>query len=94
MAWITALYLMDRFLDWLGAHFAIVRREIDLFLGLVLVLVPALNLHAGRYCDGNSADYLSCTRPAVYYYYNGFDVALIVAGIFLVVLWLLARRRA
>jgi hypothetical protein len=46
-----------------------------------------LNLQSGKYCDGNAADYLACTRPTTYYYYNGFEIFLIIAGIFLILLW-------
>ena len=94
VAWLTGLYVADRFLDWTLEHVAVVRREFDLFLGIALAGSGILSFKVGRYCDGNSADYLSCTRPAVFYYYPAFDTALIVLGIFLIVLWVLARRRA
>lgn len=74
-------------------HLEIIRREASLFAGLALFLVGVFGFHAGRYCDGNTADYLSCTRPAVYYYYGAFDLLLIVLGAFLITLWILKPRR-
>lgn len=93
MIWLTALYAMDQLVEWLLTRARIIRRESDVFLGVFLFLVGALTIHAARFCDGNSADYLSCTRPAVYYYYSGFNSALIIAGVFLVLLWYLSRNR-
>ncbi len=93
MLWLTALYLMDRLFDWTLERLALVRKESDLFLGLLLTILGVMSLHAGRFCDGNSADYLSCTRPAVYYYYSGIDMALVVLGVFLIAFWILARKR-
>lgn len=94
VAWLTGLYLADTFLDWVLGHLAVVRREIDLFLGIAFSVAGILSFRVGRYCDGNSSDYLSCTRPAVYYFYPAFDTAIIVLGVFLIVLWCLSRKRA
>lgn len=92
MAWLVALYALDRFVDWLLARLSVMRRESDLFLGITLASVALLGFRAGRYCDGNTADYLSCTRPAVFYYYPAATVALFVLGMFLLALWRLGRR--
>lgn len=92
MAWLVALYGLDRFVDWLLARLLVMRRESDLFLGLAFTSIAILGFRAGRYCDGNTADYLSCTRPAVFYYYPAATVALFVVGIFLIALSRLSRR--
>lgn len=93
MGWLTALYLMDQLFDWTLVRLALIRKESDLFLGLLLTILGVMNLHAGRFCDGNSADYLSCTRPAVYYYYSGLDLLLVTLGAFLIAMWVLTRKR-
>jgi hypothetical protein len=91
--WHTALFLLDRFFDWLADKARVIWREFDLFLGVALTSIGLLHIHIGRFCDGNSADYLSCTRPAVFYYYSAAEIVLITLGIVLIVIWLLSRRR-
>ncbi len=71
----------------------IMRREASLFFGLALFFVGVFGFRAGRFCDGNAADYLSCTRPAVYYYYGVFELGIIVIGASLIALWFLKPRR-
>lgn len=93
LTWMTILYGADRALEWLLVRVRIIWRESDAFLGLLLLLIGLLNFHAARFCDGTSADYLSCTRPAVYYYYSGLDIALIVVGAFLLLVFRLAREK-
>lgn len=93
MAWTTLLYVADRFGAWCASRARVVWRNSDAFLGLFLLLVGVLNIHAARFCDGNSADYLSCTRPAVYYFYSGIDSALIIAGAFLLLIFRFSRPR-
>ena len=92
--WHNTVALFDRAIDAGEENVHIIRRESDLFLGTFLFLVGLLNFHSGRYCDGNAADYLSCTRPVTYYYFSWLEMILIVLGIFLVMLWFLKRQRA
>lgn len=87
------MYLMDRFGVWIGARVSLIVKEIDLFLGIALFCVGLLGFESGRYCDGNSADYLSCTRPATYYFYDAPHTILIILGVFLIMMWVLRDRR-
>lgn len=88
---LTVRFLFERCVDWLGDQLEIMRKESELFLGLALSISGLLSVHAGKFCDGNTADYLSCTRPSTYYYYSAFDITLVVLGAFLIALWLLSR---
>lgn len=83
-----ARFLFDKLIE--RVH--IMLREFDLFSGVGLFLLGLLNFNTGRYCDGNTGDYLSCTRPAVYYYFDAFDIVLIVLGIFLFLFWYVKRN--
>ena len=91
--WSRTVALFDRTIDTGEYDWAIIRRESDLFVGTFLFLMGFLNFHSGRYCDGNAADYLSCTRPVTYYYFTWLEVGLVVVGIFLIMLWFLKRER-
>ncbi len=93
LAGMFVMYLMDRFGVWIGARVNLVVKEVDLFLGVALFIVGLLGFESGRYCDGNSADYLSCTRPATYYFYDAPHTILIILGIFLIMMWVLRDRR-
>lgn len=86
------LHYADGLLLALAEYWRVMRLEKELFLGSGLLLVGLLNFESGKYCDGNTADYLSCTRPATYYYFDTFGILLIIAGVFLVMLWLLRRK--
>lgn len=95
--WLTGMfcmYLLDRTVSWLGIRGAIAARESDLFLGAGLFIVGLFGFESARYCDGNSADYLSCTRPATYYFYDAPHTILIVLGVFLILVWFVRNRRA
>jgi len=85
--------LFDRFLDWALGRLTLMRAEFELFAGTALLIVGMLGFRSGKYCDGNTADYLSCTRPSTFYYYSAFDIALVVIGFFLVLFWFLSRSR-
>lgn len=78
--------------DILADSLRTIAREKELFLGTGLALLGLLNFNVGRYCDGNTAEYLSCTRPAVYYYFDALDIALIIVGVFLVLVWFVRVR--
>jgi hypothetical protein len=86
-AWLLLQYLFDRSLDALARDLVIMQREADLFLGAALSLVGLLGFESARYCDGNLNDYISCTRPATYYYFDTLDTVLIVLGIFCMLVW-------
>jgi len=92
--WISMEFLSVGLVETLGEYAAVMYREAGLFLGAGLVLGGILNWSSGKYCDGNTADYLSCTNPTTYYYYGGVEVALVIAGVFLLLLWWLRRRAA
>ena len=93
-AWVATFRFLDALLDIAETDWAIMKREGDLFLGALIGLLGLLNVQSGKYCDGNTSDYLSCTRPTTYYYYNGLEVALIIIGVFLILLWWMKRQRA
>lgn len=85
--WLLARYLFDRSLDAVSRDLVIIQREADLFLGTALLLIGLLGFDSARYCDGNVNDHISCTRPATYYYFDTLDVALIVLGVFFILVW-------
>lgn len=72
---------------------AVIVREFDLFLGNALLVVGLLSFESDKYCDGNTADYLSCTRPSTYYYFDYLDIILVVIGATIVLAWFLKQRR-
>ena len=90
--WIATFRVLDRVTDIVEADWEIIKREGDLFGGAFILLLGALNVQSGKYCDGNASDYLSCTRPTTYYYYNGLEIALIIIGVFLILLWFQKRK--
>lgn len=85
-------FVFDTLFSWIGNNVRLIAREADLFLGNALLLIGLLNFESDKYCDGNTADYLSCTRPSTYYYFDWLDILLIVVGSTLVLAWLLKRR--
>ena len=89
--WVGFFVVADAVMDIIERDWHIIKREGDLFGGAFILLLGALNVQSGKYCDGNAADYLSCTRPTTYYYYNGLEVALIIIGVFLILLWFQKR---
>lgn len=91
--WHAILRYGDAFLDWLENRLKIMIQEKDLFLGTLFFILGFFNFHSGKYCDGNAADYLSCTRPVTYYYYTWIEMILVILGVFLVMLWFLQRNR-
>jgi hypothetical protein len=90
---LVAQRLFDGAVDGIGERMAIIRRESDLFIGSLLLTLGLAGFNSDKFCDGNSADYLSCTRPSTYYYFSAFDQALILIGVTLVLLWFFARRK-
>jgi hypothetical protein len=92
--WGWTVSTFDRAVDALEEDWAIIRAQSDLFLGMLLFLVGLLDFHSGKYCDGNTADYLSCTRPVTYYYYTWLEMILIILGITFILLWFMKRNRS
>lgn len=88
----------------LGAFFLLVRDGLlrdaatvwqhgRLFLGTALLTLGLLSFESGRYCDGNTADYYSCTRPTTYYEFPGWAILATILGLFFVVLWFLYQKK-
>lgn len=71
----------------------IIKRNLDLFLGLGISIYAFLNFSSGRYCEGNPATHFSCTHPATHYFYETNTIFLFIVGIFLITLWYLKRTR-
>lgn len=92
VSWMVLLYFLDRVVDVVIEDAHVIRREFELFAGTALVLIGSFSFHNGKNCDGNTADYLSCTRPSTFYYYSWFEVTLIVVGSFLIIVWFLRSR--
>lgn len=87
LVWLLMQYGFDRGVEALARDVFIIQREADIFLGSVLLVVGLLGFESGRYCDGNVGDYISCTRPATYYYFDTLDVVLICLGAFFILVW-------
>ncbi len=85
-------YLFDRLVSATTANTLIILREIDLFIGTAFLAVGLFSFESDKFCDGNTADYLSCTRPSTFYYFDSLDLFLIVAGLFFILLWWLKGR--
>ena len=85
------------FFEGIYEFFAVSLRTIgqhkELFLGVAFTLVGLLSFKSDKFCDGNTADYLSCTRPSTYYFYSPLDIAVITVGVFLIMIWVLKARR-
>ncbi len=78
---------MDSLFDFFVRALTTIARDTELFVGSALTLIGVLSLEADKFCDGNTADYLSCTRPSTYYFYSPLDIAIIVVGVFLILIW-------
>ena len=87
LLWLLTLYICDRLIDACGEYVGIIRKEPELFFGAALLLAGLLSFERGKYCDGNTADYLSCTRPATYYYFGWLNITLILLGVFFIMFW-------
>ncbi len=84
--------MLDSALRATASYIQTIVREFELFFGTALLLVGFLGFESDKYCDGNTADYLSCTRPATYYYFDTLDTVLIVLGVFFILLWCVRVR--
>ena len=85
-------HLFNSFLDRLAHFIEVLSKEIELFVGTALVLIGLFSFESDKFCDGNTADYLSCTRPSTYYYFGSLDIFCIVLGTFLILFWVLRSR--
>ncbi len=85
-------HVFNGFLDKLAHFIEVVSKEIELFLGTALVLMGVFSFESDKFCDGNTADYLSCTRPSTYYYFGSLDIFFIILGTFLILFWFLRTR--
>lgn len=93
--WMISLffrYLYDMFLDELASDWKVFKKEARVFIGSALFIAGLVGFESGKYCDGNTADYLSCTRPSTYYYYDKVDVFLLIVGTFFILAWFLTPR--
>ncbi len=84
--------LLDSVFDFFVRSFSTIARDAELFVGTALTLVGIFSIEADKFCDGNTADYLSCTRPSTFYFYSPLDIGIIVVGVFLILIWFLNRR--
>ena len=91
--WVSIEYISVHLAEALSENLRIIRQEGNLFLGTALMVLGFFNWSSAKYCDGNTADYLSCTRPVTYYYYGGFEIALLLVGVTLVLIWLVKNRK-
>ncbi len=91
--WVSIEYIATQIVDAVTEDLRVFRKEANLFLGTTIGLLGLFNWSTGKYCDGNSSDYLSCTRPTVYYYYGAFEIALMVLGVVLVLVWCVNNRQ-
>lgn len=85
-------YLFDTFVTATTTNVILILREIDLFFGAALLAIGFFSFESDKFCDGNTADYLSCTRPSTFYYFDALDIFCIVVGIFFILLWVLKSR--
>lgn len=92
IAWRFVVYILESIADGLIEAWHIISHDAGLFWGVGFSVIGLFGFSSGRYCDGNTAEYLSCTRPATYYYYDIPHMALLLLGIFFVMVWLLRSR--
>jgi hypothetical protein len=86
---------VDSVFDFFVGSLRTIARDAELFIGVALTLVGLLSFHSDKFCDGNTADYLSCTRPSTYYYYSPLAITIVVLGVFLILIWFRrAKHRA
>ncbi len=86
-------YLFESIIDAVGEYIGVIVREKELFLGAALSLIGLFSFESDKFCDGNTANYLSCTRPSTFYYFDALDITLIVIGVFLLLIWFLKQSK-
>jgi hypothetical protein len=80
-------------LDFVTGSLRTIAHNKALFIGTALTLVGLLSFESGKFCDGNTADYLSCTRPSTFYFYSPLEITVVVIGVFFILIWMLNRTR-
>ncbi len=83
---------VDSLFDFVSRALSTIARDMGLFVGVALTLIGFLSFQADKFCDGNTADYLSCTRPSTFYFYSPLAITIIVLGVFFILIWM--RRNA
>lgn len=86
-------YLFDSTIDAVSEYVHVIVREKELFLGAGFALIGVFSFESDKFCDGNTANYLSCTRPSTFYYFDALDITLIVVGVFLLLIWFLKHSK-
>jgi hypothetical protein len=84
---------VDGIYDFIVGSLQTIARDASLFIGVALTVVGLLSFHSDKFCDGNTADYLSCTRPSTYYFYSPVEIGIVVVGIFLIMIWMRNTKR-
>ncbi len=84
---------IESLFEFVTSSLRIIAHEKALFMGVALTLVGLLSFESGKFCDGNTADYLSCTRPSTYYFFSPLEITIIVIGVFFILIWLLGRPK-
>lgn len=85
-------YVFELFGAAMKRNAGIIAREADIFFGSALLSIGLLGFESSKYCDGNTAEYLSCTRPSTYYYYDALDIVLVILGISFILFWFFKRE--
>lgn len=85
--------MADALFDSVMGSLRTIAHDAELFIGVALTLIGVLSFESDKFCDGNTAEYLSCTRPSTYYFYSPFDIAIVVVGVFLILIWIRRARR-
>ena len=92
-AWLVCYRALDHMMNVAENNWHIIRREGDLFFGVALIVWGVMNIQSNKFCDGNGADYLSCTQPTTYYYYGALETTLVLIGTVFVILWFFKHKR-
>lgn len=91
--WLLTLYGIDRLIGAAEEYLGIIRQEFEFFFGAAFLSLGLLGFDTARYCDGNTVDHLSCTRPAVYYYFGWLDITFVILGVFFLMFWYLKQKK-
>jgi hypothetical protein len=94
--WMVSLfahYIYDVVLDAAAEDWKLLKRDARVFVGTLFLVIGVFGFSSGKYCDGNTADYLSCTRPSTYYYYDKLHILLIILGVFFILFWMLPKGK-
>ena len=92
-AWLVCYRSLDHMMDIAEEDWHIIRREASLFFGAILVIWGVMNIQSNKFCDGNGADYLSCTQPTTYYYYGAIETAAVLIGTLFVLVWFFKHKQ-